>query len=123
MDSRETKTCLDIGHTQKDNIIWMADARVINVDVLLKFDVSESDRSFAIDRCDLVHHYVQSGTGCGSIPNEAIILPWLHNHCLDSMAEVSRCPADVHINRHEVTVTILLVHRLLDELRVIVETL
>jgi hypothetical protein len=39
------------------------------------------------------------------------------------MAEVSRYSADVLINRHEVTITILLVHRFLNELRVIVETL
>ncbi len=39
------------------------------------------------------------------------------------MAEVSRYTADVLINRHEVTVTILHVHRLLNELRVIIETL
>jgi hypothetical protein len=39
------------------------------------------------------------------------------------MAEVSRHTADVLINRHEVTIAILLVHRFLNELRVIVETL
>jgi hypothetical protein len=33
MDSGETKTFLDIGHTQKDDNIWMADARVVDVDV------------------------------------------------------------------------------------------
>ncbi len=32
-DSGETKTCLDVGHTQKDDNIWMADARVVDVDV------------------------------------------------------------------------------------------
>jgi len=39
------------------------------------------------------------------------------------MAEISRHTADLLINRHEVTITILLVHRLLNELRVIIETL
>jgi len=33
MDSGETKTCLDVGHTQKDDNIWMADSRVVDVDV------------------------------------------------------------------------------------------
>jgi hypothetical protein len=33
MDSGETKIWLDVGHTQKDDNIWMADARVVDVDV------------------------------------------------------------------------------------------
>jgi len=33
MDSWETKTCLDVGHTQKDDNMWMANAHVVDVDI------------------------------------------------------------------------------------------
>ncbi len=39
------------------------------------------------------------------------------------MAEVSRRTANILIDRHEVTVSIFLVHRLPDKIRVIIETL
>jgi hypothetical protein len=39
------------------------------------------------------------------------------------MAELSRCMANIIIDRHEVTVLIFLVHRLPDKIRVIIETL
>jgi hypothetical protein len=29
---------------------------------------------------------------------------WLHYHCLDGMAKVSRCATNILINRHKVTV-------------------
>jgi hypothetical protein len=36
----------------------MADARVVDVDVQLYFYMAKSDRSLAINRSNLVHHYV-----------------------------------------------------------------
>ncbi len=56
MNSGETKACLDVGHFQKDDNIWMADTRVVDVDIQLNFDVAESNGSLTSNWRDLVHH-------------------------------------------------------------------
>jgi hypothetical protein len=58
MDSRDTEACLDVCHHQKNGSSWVAESRVIDVNVQLNFDMAKSYGSLARYWGDLVHHYV-----------------------------------------------------------------